>query len=123
MEVGCYKQTSESMLRLTIFIYHLDKQLLLNFSCSLQRLSFGYAHKLHLYSDYKILVSDFLSHGTLQVSLENFVVYIPFAGLNAKNSNVLSFVHIIASLHSFFILHHCTFNFFYFQTLLLGHCP
>lgn len=32
-----------------------------------QRMNFGFAHRLHLYSDYSILVSDFLSHGTLQV--------------------------------------------------------
>lgn len=38
-----------------------------------QRLSFGYAHRLHLYSDYSILVSDFLANGTLQVG-----AYCPF---------------------------------------------
>ncbi|KAF5786088.1 putative protein kinase BUB family [Helianthus annuus] len=30
-----------------------------------ERKCFGYAHRLHLYSDYSILVSDFLAHGTL----------------------------------------------------------
>ncbi|KAK9078073.1 hypothetical protein SSX86_002130 [Deinandra increscens subsp. villosa] len=30
-----------------------------------ERMCFGYAHRLHLYSDYSILVSDFLAHGTL----------------------------------------------------------
>ncbi|XP_076937821.1 mitotic checkpoint serine/threonine-protein kinase BUB1-like [Bidens hawaiensis] len=30
-----------------------------------ERICFGYAHSLHLYSDYSILVSDFLAHGTL----------------------------------------------------------
>ncbi|KAI3802254.1 hypothetical protein L1987_30384 [Smallanthus sonchifolius] len=30
-----------------------------------ERMCYGYAHRLHLYSDYSILVSDFLAHGTL----------------------------------------------------------
>ncbi|KAL4585270.1 hypothetical protein LXL04_009886 [Taraxacum kok-saghyz] len=38
-----------------------------------ERLSFGYAHKLHLYSDYSIIVSDFLSHGTLQDAINTNV--------------------------------------------------
>ncbi|KAI3765438.1 hypothetical protein L2E82_15471 [Cichorium intybus] len=38
-----------------------------------ERLSFGYVHRLHLYSDYSILVSDFLSHGTLQDAINTNV--------------------------------------------------
>ncbi|XP_022764101.1 mitotic checkpoint serine/threonine-protein kinase BUB1-like [Durio zibethinus] len=34
-----------------------------------QRSSFGFAHKIHIYSDCGILISDYLSHGTLQVGL------------------------------------------------------
>ncbi|KAI3718442.1 hypothetical protein L6452_19313 [Arctium lappa] len=38
-----------------------------------ERLCFGYAHRLHLYSDYSILVSDFLAHGTLQDAINTNV--------------------------------------------------
>ncbi|RAL45311.1 hypothetical protein DM860_014721 [Cuscuta australis] len=31
-----------------------------------ERSSFGFAHRMHLYSDYSILVSDFVANGTLQ---------------------------------------------------------
>ncbi|KAK4368955.1 hypothetical protein RND71_012747 [Anisodus tanguticus] len=39
-----------------------------------ERLSFGYAHRLHLYSDYSILVSDFLANGTLQDAINSNAV-------------------------------------------------
>ncbi|KAA8524346.1 hypothetical protein F0562_010769 [Nyssa sinensis] len=39
-----------------------------------ERSSFGFAHRLHLYSDYSILVSDYLSHGTLQDAINSNVV-------------------------------------------------
>ncbi|XWS68670.1 hypothetical protein CRYUN_Cryun04dG0110900 [Craigia yunnanensis] len=34
-----------------------------------QRSSFGFAHKIQIYSDYSILICDYLSNGTLQVGL------------------------------------------------------
>ncbi|KAK2982701.1 hypothetical protein RJ640_014501 [Escallonia rubra] len=39
-----------------------------------ERLSFGHAHRLHLYSDYSILVSDYLGDGTLQDAINSNVV-------------------------------------------------
>ncbi|WOH05637.1 hypothetical protein DCAR_0625057 [Daucus carota subsp. sativus] len=39
-----------------------------------ERSSFGFVHKLHLYSDYSILVSNYLSHGTLQDAINSNVV-------------------------------------------------
>ncbi|KAL7000420.1 non-specific serine,threonine protein kinase [Sarracenia purpurea var. burkii] len=39
-----------------------------------ERPSFGFAHRLHLYSDYSILVCDYLSHGTLQDTINSNVV-------------------------------------------------
>ncbi|KAJ9562918.1 hypothetical protein OSB04_008078 [Centaurea solstitialis] len=38
-----------------------------------ERLCFGYAHRLHLYLDCSILVSDFLAHGTLQDAINTNV--------------------------------------------------
>nr|XP_043626262.1 mitotic checkpoint serine/threonine-protein kinase BUB1 isoform X2 [Erigeron canadensis] len=45
----------------------LDKRILEN-----DRVCFGYAHRLHLYSDYSILVSDFLAHGTLLDAINTY---------------------------------------------------
>lgn len=39
-----------------------------------ERSSFGFAHRLHLYSDCSILVCDYLSHGTLQDAINSYVV-------------------------------------------------
>ncbi|XP_022748931.1 mitotic checkpoint serine/threonine-protein kinase BUB1 [Durio zibethinus] len=39
-----------------------------------QRSSFGFAHKIHIYSDCSILICDYLSHGTLQDAINSYVV-------------------------------------------------
>ncbi|KAH9792365.1 mitotic checkpoint serine/threonine-protein kinase BUB1 [Citrus sinensis] len=39
-----------------------------------ERSSFGFAHRIHLYSDYSILVCDYLSQGTLQDAINSYVV-------------------------------------------------
>ncbi|WJZ99203.1 hypothetical protein VitviT2T_017668 [Vitis vinifera] len=39
-----------------------------------ERSSFGFAHRLHLYSDCSILVSEYLAHGTLQDAINSYVV-------------------------------------------------
>ncbi|KAK4438662.1 Mitotic checkpoint serine/threonine-protein kinase BUB1 [Sesamum alatum] len=39
-----------------------------------ERKSFGFAHRLHLYSDYSVLVSDYLAHGTLQDAINSNIV-------------------------------------------------
>ncbi|KAI8011109.1 Mitotic checkpoint serine/threonine-protein kinase BUB1 [Camellia lanceoleosa] len=39
-----------------------------------ERSSFGFAHRLHLYSDYSIIVCDYLGHGTLQDAINSNVV-------------------------------------------------
>ncbi|XP_057777342.1 mitotic checkpoint serine/threonine-protein kinase BUB1-like isoform X2 [Salvia miltiorrhiza] len=36
--------------------------------------SFGFAHRLHLYSDYSVIVSDYFAHGTLQDAMNCNVV-------------------------------------------------
>ncbi|KAB1209899.1 Mitotic checkpoint serine/threonine-protein kinase BUB1 [Morella rubra] len=39
-----------------------------------ERSSFGFAHRMHLYSDCSILVCDYLAHGTLQDAINSYVV-------------------------------------------------
>ncbi|KAL3509328.1 hypothetical protein ACH5RR_028729 [Cinchona calisaya] len=39
-----------------------------------ERMNFGFAHRIHLYSDYSIIVSNFLAHGTLQDAINSNVV-------------------------------------------------
>ncbi|XWS54168.1 hypothetical protein CRYUN_Cryun10bG0066400 [Craigia yunnanensis] len=39
-----------------------------------QRSSFGFAHKIHIYSDCSILICDYLSHGILQDAINSYVV-------------------------------------------------
>ncbi|KMZ58143.1 putative protein kinase [Zostera marina] len=40
----------------------------------LERSCFGYAHRVHIYSDRSILVTDYYSHGTLQDIINSYVV-------------------------------------------------
>ncbi|OVA00374.1 Protein kinase domain [Macleaya cordata] len=40
-----------------------------------ERPSFAFAHKVHIYSDYSILVCDYLAHGTLQVGMLYFIYF------------------------------------------------
>ncbi|EPS63015.1 hypothetical protein M569_11772, partial [Genlisea aurea] len=39
-----------------------------------ERRNFGFAHRVHLYTDYSVLVSDYLAHGTLQDAINSNVV-------------------------------------------------
>ncbi|GMN53837.1 hypothetical protein TIFTF001_022970 [Ficus carica] len=39
-----------------------------------ERLSFGFAHRVHLYSDCSVLVCDYLANGTLQDAINSYVV-------------------------------------------------
>ncbi|KAF9590845.1 hypothetical protein IFM89_038717 [Coptis chinensis] len=39
-----------------------------------ERLSFSYAHRVHMYSDYSILVCDYIAHGTLQDAINSYLV-------------------------------------------------
>uniref|UniRef100_A0A7N0UM90 Mitotic checkpoint serine/threonine-protein kinase BUB1 n=1 Tax=Kalanchoe fedtschenkoi TaxID=63787 RepID=A0A7N0UM90_KALFE len=39
-----------------------------------ERSSYGFAHKVHIYSDYSILICDYLPNGTLQDAINSYVV-------------------------------------------------
>ncbi|GMH12102.1 hypothetical protein Nepgr_013943 [Nepenthes gracilis] len=69
------------------------------------RSSFGFAHRMHHYSDYSILVCDYLSHGTLQDAINSYVV------VGALMEEVLcvyytiEMLHILETLHAVGIIH------------------
>ncbi|XP_016472484.2 mitotic checkpoint serine/threonine-protein kinase BUB1-like [Nicotiana tabacum] len=65
-----------------------------------ERLSFGYAHRLHLYSDYSILVSDFLANGTLQDAINSNAV------IGGSMEEVLCIYYTIEMLCILQTLHH-----------------
>ncbi|KAK6919095.1 Mad3/Bub1 homology region 1, partial [Dillenia turbinata] len=64
-----------------------------------ERSNFGFAHRMHLYSDYSILVCGYLSHGTLQDAINSYVV------TGAKMEEVLSMYYTIEMLHMLETLH------------------
>lgn len=95
MIIASFKGICEIVQKHNLSLFNLfAKQLLI---VSLQRICFGYAHSLHLYSDYSILVSDFLAHGTLLVSLGVMfkliflyfpLTFAPIVSQDAINTNV-----------------------------------
>ncbi|KAK9284607.1 hypothetical protein L1049_023783 [Liquidambar formosana] len=70
-----------------------------------ERSSFGFAHRLHLYSDYSILVADYLSHGTLQDAINSYVVI----GQNMEEVlciyYTIEMLYMLETLHSSGIIH------------------
>ncbi|CAA2982166.1 mitotic checkpoint serine threonine- kinase BUB1 [Olea europaea subsp. europaea] len=64
-----------------------------------ERMNFGFAHRLHLYSDYSILVSDYLAHGTLQDAINSNAV------IGGSMEEVLCIYYTIELLHILEILH------------------
>ncbi|XP_038888859.1 mitotic checkpoint serine/threonine-protein kinase BUB1 isoform X3 [Benincasa hispida] len=72
---------------------------------ALKRSSFGCAHAMYLYSDYSILICDFLAHGTLQDAINSYVV------LGKTMEEVLciyytiEMLYMLETLHSIGIIH------------------
>ncbi|XP_010272398.1 PREDICTED: mitotic checkpoint serine/threonine-protein kinase BUB1 [Nelumbo nucifera] len=70
-----------------------------------ERLSFGFSHKVHIYSDYSILVCDYLSHGTLQDAINSYLV----VGQNMEEVlciyYTIEMLHMLETLHSVNIIH------------------
>ncbi|KAJ6733993.1 MITOTIC CHECKPOINT SERINE/THREONINE-PROTEIN KINASE BUB1 [Salix koriyanagi] len=64
-----------------------------------QSSSFGYVHRLHLFSDYSILVCDYLSHGTLQDVINSYAV------TGKPMEEVLCIYYTIEMLHMLETLH------------------
>ncbi|OMO62764.1 hypothetical protein CCACVL1_22643 [Corchorus capsularis] len=70
-----------------------------------QRSSFGYAQKIHLYSDCSILVCDYLSHGTLQDAINSYVVTGKFMEEVLCIYYTTEMLYMLETLHSIGIIH------------------
>ncbi|KAM7495094.1 hypothetical protein LguiB_029703 [Lonicera macranthoides] len=70
-----------------------------------ERLSFGLAHRLHLYSDYSILVSDYLAHGTLQDAINSNVVIGGFMEEVMCIYYTIEMLSMLETLHAAGIIH------------------
>ncbi|KAK9150184.1 hypothetical protein Syun_008493 [Stephania yunnanensis] len=70
-----------------------------------ERSSFAFAHRIHLFSDYSILVCDYLAHGTLQDAINAYVV----VGANMEEIlciyYTIQMLHMLETLHSVGIIH------------------
>ncbi|OMP08960.1 hypothetical protein COLO4_05950 [Corchorus olitorius] len=69
------------------------------------RSSFGYAQKIHLYSDCSILVCDYLSHGTLQDAINSYVVTGKFMEEVLCIYYTTEMLYMLETLHSIGIIH------------------
>ncbi|XP_057507466.1 mitotic checkpoint serine/threonine-protein kinase BUB1 isoform X1 [Actinidia eriantha] len=69
------------------------------------RPSFGFAHRLHLYSDYSILVCDYLSNGTLQDAINSNVVIGGFMEEVLCIYYTIEMLSMLETLHSAGIIH------------------
>ncbi|XP_051151960.1 mitotic checkpoint serine/threonine-protein kinase BUB1 [Andrographis paniculata] len=65
-----------------------------------ERKSFGFAQRLHLYSDYSVLVCDYLAHGTLQDAINSKIVR------GGSMEEVLCIYYTIEMLQMLETLHH-----------------
>ncbi|CAI9089357.1 OLC1v1023922C4 [Oldenlandia corymbosa var. corymbosa] len=70
-----------------------------------ERKNFGLAHRLHLYSDYSILVSDFLAHGTLQDAINSYHVTGAFMEEELCIYYTIEMLCILETLHDAAIIH------------------
>ncbi|XP_057954424.1 mitotic checkpoint serine/threonine-protein kinase BUB1 isoform X2 [Malania oleifera] len=70
-----------------------------------ERPSFGAAQRLHLYSDYSILVCDYLSHGTLQDAINSYVVVGGFMEEVLCIYYTIEMLYILETLHGVGIIH------------------
>ncbi|KMT02407.1 hypothetical protein BVRB_9g205190 [Beta vulgaris subsp. vulgaris] len=66
---------------------------------------FGSAQKMHQYSDYSILVCDYLSHGTLQDAINSYLVVTTFMEEVSCIYYTIEMLHILETLHSAGIIH------------------
>ncbi|KAK8558924.1 hypothetical protein V6N13_098538 [Hibiscus sabdariffa] len=70
-----------------------------------QRSSFGFAHKIHIYSDWSILICDYLSHGTLQDAINSYVVTGKFMEEVLCIYYTMEMLYMLETLHGVGIIH------------------
>ncbi|XP_058735217.1 mitotic checkpoint serine/threonine-protein kinase BUB1-like [Vicia villosa] len=70
-----------------------------------ERSSYGFAHRVHLFSDYSILVCNYLAHGTLQDVINSYVV----VGKSMEEVLCIYYttemLHMIENLHDVGLIH------------------
>ncbi|XP_039018056.1 mitotic checkpoint serine/threonine-protein kinase BUB1-like isoform X3 [Hibiscus syriacus] len=72
---------------------------------ALKRSSFGFAHKIHIYYDFSILICDYLSHGTLQDAINSYVVTGKFMEEVLCIYYTMEMLYMLETLHSVGIIH------------------
>ncbi|XP_010526508.1 PREDICTED: mitotic checkpoint serine/threonine-protein kinase BUB1 [Tarenaya hassleriana] len=70
-----------------------------------RRPSFGLARRMHLYSDYSILICDYLSHGTLQDVINSYVVVGKSMEEVLCMYYTVEMLYMLETLHSVGIIH------------------
>nr|XP_027127429.1 mitotic checkpoint serine/threonine-protein kinase BUB1-like isoform X1 [Coffea arabica] len=70
-----------------------------------ERMNFGFAHRVHLYSDYSILVSDYLAHGTLQDAINSNLVTNVAMEEELSIYYTIKMLRILETLHDAAIIH------------------
>ncbi|CAA6671989.1 unnamed protein product [Spirodela intermedia] len=70
-----------------------------------ERSSFGVAHGIYLYSDWSVLVTDYLSHGTLQDAINSYLVMQKHMEEVLCIFYTIEMLHILETLHSVGIIH------------------
>ncbi|WOL05218.1 hypothetical protein Cni_G13945 [Canna indica] len=70
-----------------------------------ERLSFGSAHKVHIFADLSVLVCDFLSHGTLQDAINSHLVLQKVMEEELCIYYTIEMLSILETLHSVGIIH------------------
>ncbi|GAB2262969.1 hypothetical protein Droror1_Dr00003966 [Drosera rotundifolia] len=70
-----------------------------------ERSNFGFAQRIHHYSDYSILICDYLSHGTLQDAINSYLVV---GGVMEEPLCIyytIEMLHMLETLHAVGIIH------------------
>ncbi|KAM0952193.1 putative protein kinase BUB family [Dioscorea sansibarensis] len=70
-----------------------------------ERSSFGFAHKVHIYSDWSVLVCNYLSHGTLQDAINSYVVMHKVMEEVLCIYYTIEMLRMLEALHSVGIIH------------------
>ncbi|XP_048327230.2 mitotic checkpoint serine/threonine-protein kinase BUB1 [Ziziphus jujuba] len=70
-----------------------------------ERSSFGFAHRMHLYSDCSILICDYLAHGTLQDAINAYVVVAKPMEEVLCIYYTIEMLHMLETLHGAGIIH------------------
>ncbi|XP_028761683.1 mitotic checkpoint serine/threonine-protein kinase BUB1 [Neltuma alba] len=83
------------------YIYRLLDQRILES----ERPSYGFAHRIHIYSDCSVLICDYLAHGTLQDVINSYAVLGKFMEEVLCIYYTIEMLHMLETLHDVGIIH------------------